>query len=63
MSSAGQDFAHDDVFEGRRTGGDNALDFEAEEGDGAGDLVDRGVERDVILKPVQEKLSWQENQE
>ena len=53
MLGAGEDFAHDDVFEFRRAGGLHALDLEAEKRDGAADLFDGSVEGHVILQPVQ----------
>ena len=50
---AHKDLAHDDVAERRRARAGDLLDFETEQRERTAQLVDRGVEGDVILEPVE----------
>ncbi len=49
---AREDFAHDDIRQRRQAGVVDALDLEAEEGDGALQFFRGGVEPDILPEPV-----------
>ncbi len=53
MRVAGEHLTHHDTRQRRHAGARDLLDLEAEEGDRVDEILDRGVERDVGLEPVE----------